>query len=480
MKGVMFFRKAISPVVAIALLLIISVVSVVSFQTWFSNYNSGLAKNVETKDGAVFGSGDSEVQILDLIGDDLYLKGSSTHDVNVTDIIIDKSSCGISVVVSKGQSQAVNVGNCVDSNAQSNKPDIVVLTNGNVRSKKFYVKNLYSSSCTIGNVTVNNGQNYTFYNSSSVPYGSSCSSQVRTCSEGTLSGDSSYSYESCSMDAPTTDFYLHLNGVTVVCDAAAAGESGIVNSINYTKRTSGQINTTNSNTTCTSGITNMDNLFWSQGSFNQDVSSWDVSSVTSMYRLFGNANIFNQSLQYWNTTSVVNMQELFFAAFDFNQNISNWDTSSATNMAAMFYDARDFNYDISSWDTSQVTTFYRMFYNADNFNQPIGNWNTSKVTSLRQMFDSNDGFNQPLNNWDVSSVTDSFELFRYATTFNQPLNNWNVSAMTNMARMFRHAHAYNQDLRGWCVSHQPTEPTWFATSAPIDSNGLKPIWGTCP
>ena len=64
-------------------------------------------------------------------------------------------------------------------------------------------------------------------------------------------------------------------------------------------------------------------------SFNQDISSWDVSNVTNMSGMFGNSS--------------------------FNQDISSWDVSNVTNMSSMFQDS-PFNQDIGSWDVSNVTT----------------------------------------------------------------------------------------------------------------------------
>ena len=49
------------------------------------------------------------------------------------------------------------------------------------------------------------------------------------------------------------------------------------------------------------------------------------------------------------------MNSLFYGATAFNQNLSSWDVSSVTNMNSMFYGATAFNQDISSWIVDNVT-----------------------------------------------------------------------------------------------------------------------------
>lgn len=205
-----------------------------------------------------------------------------------------------------------------------------------------------------------------------------------------------------------------------------------------------------------SSVTDMSSMFYNAELFNQDLSKWDVSSVTSMSYMFSYADLFNGDIGDWDVSSVTTMQGMFLSANSFAQDIGNWDVSSVTNMSYMFLKNENFDQDIANWDVGSVTTMVEMFYRASSFNQEINNWDVSAVVDMTRMFREAESFNQDLNNWDVSSVKIMKGIFYDAKTFNQNIGSWDVSRVNHMGRMFRGAEAFNQDLSKWDVSSAGT------------------------
>jgi len=83
------------------------------------------------------------------------------------------------------------------------------------------------ASCMFNGSTVLSGSSVTAYNTSSVPYGNTCPSETRTCTNGTLSG--SYGYSSCSVSAA-----LGPSAPTITADAGNNSKTGHIETFYFT------------------------------------------------------------------------------------------------------------------------------------------------------------------------------------------------------------------------------------------------------
>ena len=315
--------------------------------------------------------------------------------------------------------------------------------------------------------------------------------------------------ERCDLDYALEDgvcnsiFRLHSNRVTVICQAAMVGDSGVINGITYKKRHKGEITAENAAVTCTSDIEDMSNLFLGRDTFNTDISSWDTSSVTNMSAMFGGAKEFNQDIGRWNTGNVVDMSLMFNAADAFNHDIGEWDTGNVTDMSGMFNAADAFNQDISGWDTKRVANVDLMFNSADLFNQDLSGWCMRSVASEPAGFSTSSaledehhpawgecghfavhsnmvtiicdeaevGDTRTVNGMAytrrtveqidtenaaatcTSGITDMASLFLSEHEFNGDIGSWDTSNVTTMNRMFYNAAAFNQDIGDWDTSN---------------------------
>merc|ERR1711907_360452 len=68
-----------------------------------------------------------------------------------------------------------------------------------------------------------------------------------------------------------------------------------------------------------------------------------------------------------------------FSDGSFNGDLSKWDVSKGTDMSLMFSDASSFNGDLSKWDVSKATDMSFMFERSS-FNGDLSRWDVSKVT----------------------------------------------------------------------------------------------------
>ena len=188
----MLDKKALSPVVATALLIVVAVIAVVGFQSWFGTFSSGLFSKteIESDEGT-----DATLSIESLIGSTLYIKNNVADNLSINTLKIGNVDCNISSNLSIGVNE-INVNSCLQ-NFTTNIYEVVLITDEKIISEKAYIEELSISSCTLDELVVSHLSSGVFYNSS-IGIGS-CFSQIRTCNNGILNGSSSYQYSTCQV-----------------------------------------------------------------------------------------------------------------------------------------------------------------------------------------------------------------------------------------------------------------------------------------
>ena len=285
---------------------------------------------------------------------------------------------------------------------------------------------------------------------------------IYTIENTTITANQSFEDVSLFVDANGSSnvVYVGLNNIVMASAGAVNNEQGNIGNVTYTV-----VNLTTLKFLIEQGddvskvvpslVTDMSDLFKNNSTFNQNISTWDVSNVTNMSGMFygavtGSATAFNQPIGDWDVSNVTNMSRMFYGATAFNQPIGDWDVSSVTDMSAMFLssalisDVNAFNQPIGNWNVSNVTDMGNMFSYARNFNQNISTWDVSNVTNMSNMFGAAKDFNQNISTWDVSSVTEMNGMFSGADAFNQNLSSWSVDNVTNCV-------GFSQDATSWTL-----------------------------
>ena len=203
---------------------------------------------------------------------------------------------------------------------------------------------------------------------------------------------------SCPGDEVVPPITLDANGVTLKASpGTVAGDTGQIDGVTYTIVDDATLaemvgNGDDLSKVVTTLVTTLKDLFKNNGSFNQDISSWDTSNVVNIAATFQNASSFNQDISAWNTSKVRQAYNTFNGASVFNQDIGSWDMGSVTNMNYMLNKASAFNQDIGDWDVSSIPDASKMagtLYNTTVFNQDLTGWCVSNIASKPTNFSNN-------------------------------------------------------------------------------------------
>lgn len=133
-------NSGFSEVIAVSLFLILVVVAILFFQTWFSQFQNNNFSNLELKTNFMM---DNNIEIVSLNDDDLYIK-SNHNNVLIKSVYINDIDCMVSDNLNVGMNK-VNLLICL-SQINSGKINVVVKTETDIYEKFFYIKTNYICS----------------------------------------------------------------------------------------------------------------------------------------------------------------------------------------------------------------------------------------------------------------------------------------------------------------------------------------------
>ncbi len=125
-------KKSLTPIVAVALLLILVVLAVIGFNIWYNTYSNNLQAKIELNTDSL-----DDIDIEGVIDGMLYIK--SGKNTSLLDVKIDGISCHISKNITKGIINISVIG-CLE-NITTSTPEVTLITKNKIASEKVYLKN---------------------------------------------------------------------------------------------------------------------------------------------------------------------------------------------------------------------------------------------------------------------------------------------------------------------------------------------------
>ncbi|MCA9460054.1 MAG: hypothetical protein KC550_05900, partial [Nanoarchaeota archaeon] len=127
-------KKTIGPVVAVSMLIVVAVVALVGFQSWYENYQTSVLAGVEVKSKNL----GNELEINSLINSQLYIINNYQDNFTISRIEANKIDCSISNVNLNLGINNLSLSACL-SQLTSDTVKIVLYSNTKVLEKEFYI-----------------------------------------------------------------------------------------------------------------------------------------------------------------------------------------------------------------------------------------------------------------------------------------------------------------------------------------------------
>lgn len=133
-------KKAISPVIAVSLILIVTVVSVVGFQTWFGSFSSKVFTDVDSQSNV-----DKQAVAIETIsGEKLYVKNSGNEEVTLMTIKINGKECDVDKNIPSGIAE-IDISSCLED--VTGVTNVVIIENHSIVEKKIFLDKSIRTSC---------------------------------------------------------------------------------------------------------------------------------------------------------------------------------------------------------------------------------------------------------------------------------------------------------------------------------------------
>ena len=140
-------KKSITPVVAIALLLVVSVSSVVVFQNWYQSFQSKTFTNLEQ-------ANINSIDLNYLEADKIYIRNSNPQNISFSNIKINSKSCQINGTILGNTMNEISLNNCT-SGMNIGPKTIALITNIGIFTKTLMLKSVTFTSSSSNSVTGN-------------------------------------------------------------------------------------------------------------------------------------------------------------------------------------------------------------------------------------------------------------------------------------------------------------------------------------